>query len=124
MNLENPHNTLIEKTESQGVCDSTKAGFAAVLGRPNAGKSTFLNTLVGEKLALVSHKANATRKRMNLILMEGKTQIVFVDTPGIHTQEKLLNQYMLQEALKAMSDCDLLLFLALLQTKFTFMKSF
>ncbi len=90
----------------------TKAGFVAVLGRPNAGKSTFLNTLLGEKLALVSHKANATRKRMNLILMHGMTQIVFVDTPGIHKQEKLLNQYMLKEAMQALNDCDILLFLS------------
>ena len=90
----------------------TKAGFVAVLGRPNAGKSTLLNALLGEKLALVSHKANATRKRMHLILMEGETQIIFVDTPGIHKQEKLLNQYMLKEAMQALSDCDFLLFLA------------
>lgn len=92
--------------------ENTKAGFVAVLGRPNAGKSTFLNTLLGEKLTLVSHKANATRKRMHLVLMEGDTQIVFVDTPGIHKQEKLLNQYMLKEALQALRDCDFLLFLA------------
>lgn len=124
IHLKNSNNILIEKIESQRVCDSTKAGFVAVLGRPNAGKSTFLNTLLGEKLALVSHKANATRKRMNLILMEGETQIVFVDTPGIHTQEKLLNQYMLQEALKAMSDCDLLLFLAPVTDKIHFYEEF
>ncbi|TLD82452.1 GTPase Era [Helicobacter sp. MIT 11-5569] len=104
--------------------DSTKAGFVAVLGRPNAGKSTFLNTLLGEKLALVSHKANATRKRMHLILMEGNTQIVFVDTPGIHKQEKLLNQYMLKEAMKALQDCDILLFLAPITDKISFYEEF
>ncbi|MBD5164389.1 GTPase Era [Helicobacter sp.] len=103
---------------------TTKAGFVAVLGRPNAGKSSFLNTLLGERLALVSHKANATRKRMNLILMEKETQIVFVDTPGIHIQEKLLNQYMLKEALKAMSDCDILLFLAPVTDKISFYEDF
>lgn len=92
--------------------ENTKAGFVAVLGRPNAGKSTFLNALLGEKLALVSHKANATRKRMHFVLMKEETQIVFVDTPGIHKQEKLLNQYMLKEAMKALQDCDFLLFLA------------
>lgn len=104
--------------------DSTRAGFVAVLGRPNAGKSSFLNAILGEKLALVSHKANATRKRMHLIFMEGTTQIVFVDTPGIHNQEKLLNQYMLKEAMRAMSDCDILLFLAPVTDKISYYEDF
>ena len=90
----------------------TRAGFVAVVGRPNAGKSTLLNHLVGEKLAMVSQKAQATRKRMNIIVMHGSTQIIFVDTPGIHDKEKLLNQFMLEEALKAMGDSDMILFLA------------
>ena len=90
----------------------TKAGFVAVVGRPNAGKSTLLNHLVGEKLAMVSKKAQATRKRMNIIVMHDKTQIIFVDTPGLHEKEKLLNQFMMEEALKAIGDSDLILFLA------------
>jgi len=90
----------------------TKAGFVAVVGRPNAGKSTLLNHLVGEKLAMVSKKAQATRKRMNIIVMHDKAQIIFVDTPGIHEKERLLNQFMLDEALKAMGDSDLIIFLA------------
>ncbi len=90
----------------------TKAGFVAVVGRPNSGKSSLLNWLIGEKLALVSHKANATRKRMNFIIMHNNAQIIFIDTPGIHQKERLLNQFMLEEALKAMGDCDLVLFLA------------
>ncbi len=90
----------------------TKAGFVAVVGRPNAGKSTLLNHLVGEKLAMVSKKAQATRKRMNIIVMHENTQIIFVDTPGIHEKERLLNQFMLDEALKAMGDSDLIIFLA------------
>lgn len=102
----------------------SRAGFVAVLGRPNAGKSTFLNALLGERLALVSHKANATRKRMNLVLMQEEVQIVFVDTPGIHKQEKLLNQYMLKEAMQAMQDCDLLLFLAPVSDKIDFYEEF
>ena len=89
-----------------------KAGFVSVVGRPNSGKSSLLNWLIGEKLALVSHKANATRKRMNFIIMHKNTQIIFIDTPGIHQKERLLNQFMLEEALKAMGDCDLILFLA------------
>ncbi len=89
-----------------------KAGFVAVVGRPNAGKSTLLNHLANYKLAMVSKKAQATRKRMNIIVMHKSAQIIFVDTPGIHQKEKLLNQFMLEEALKALGDSDLHLFLA------------
>lgn len=92
--------------------ENSKAGFVAVVGRPNAGKSTLLNYIVGERLAMVSKKAQATRKRMNIIVMHNDTQIIFVDTPGIHKKERLLNQFMLEEALKAMGDSDLIIFLA------------
>ena len=97
----------------------TKAGFVAVVGRPNAGKSTLLNYLVGEKLAMVSKKAQATRKRMNIIVMHNNTQIIFVDTPGIHEKERLLNRFMLDEALRAMGDSDLILFLSPASDKLT-----
>ena len=90
----------------------TKAGFVSLIGRPNAGKSTLMNSLLGENIAMVSQKANATRKRSNAIEMHGDTQIIFVDTPGIHEREKILNQFMLDEALKAMGDCDLIVYLA------------
>ncbi|VAY88440.1 GTP-binding protein Era [hydrothermal vent metagenome] len=90
----------------------TKCGYVSTIGRPNAGKSSLLNWLVGEKITMVSHKANATRKRSNVIVMYEHNQIVFVDTPGLHEQEKLINQFMLAEALKAMGDCDLILYLA------------
>jgi GTP-binding protein Era len=90
----------------------SKAGFVALIGRPNAGKSTLMNWLLGEKIALVSQKANATRRRSNAIVMHGDDQIIFVDTPGLHQAEKLLNQYMLEEALKAIGDCDLIVYLA------------
>jgi len=98
---------------------NTKAGFVAVVGRPNAGKSTLLNHVVGEKLAMVSKKAQATRKRMNIIVMHDNAQIIFVDTPGIHEKERLLNQFMLDEALKAMGDSDLIIFLAPVTDKLT-----
>lgn len=102
----------------------TKAGFVAVVGRPNAGKSTLLNYIVGEKLAMVSKKAQATRKRMNIIVMHEnhygeESQIIFVDTPGIHEKERLLNQFMMDEALKAMGDADLIVFLAPITDKLT-----
>ena len=90
----------------------TKAGFVSLIGRPNAGKSTLMNSLLGEKIAMVSQKANATRRRSNAIVMHEDTQIIFVDTPGLHEREKILNQFMLDEALKAMGDCDLIVYLA------------
>jgi len=90
----------------------TKAGFVSLIGRPNAGKSTLMNSLLGEKIAMVSQKANATRRRSNAIVMHEDAQIIFVDTPGIHEREKVLNQFMLDEALKAMGDCDLIVYLA------------
>lgn len=58
-----------------------KAGFAALIGRPNAGKSTMLNWILGEKIAMTSQKANATRRRLNAIVMHNDDQIIFVDTP-------------------------------------------
>ena len=90
----------------------TKAGFVSLIGRPNAGKSTLMNSLLGENIAMVSQKANATRKRSNAIVMHDHTQIIFIDTPGLHEREKILNQFMMDEALKAMGDCDLILYLA------------
>ncbi len=89
-----------------------KSGFVGILGKPNAGKSTLLNWLLGEKIALVSPKANASRKRVNAIVMHNDNQIILLDTPGLHEKEKLLNKFMLKEALKALSDSDLVLFLA------------
>jgi len=102
----------------------SKCGYVSVVGRPNAGKSSLLNWLVGEKIALVSHKANATRKRSNIIVMHKDEQIIFVDTPGLHETEKLLNQFMLDEALKAIGDCDLILFLAPVTDKLTHYENF
>ena len=90
----------------------SKAGFIAVVGRPNAGKSAFINSLIQEKLNMVSHKQNATRRRSQNIVHHDDAQMIFVDTPGIHQKEKLLNQFMLEEALKALNDCDISLFLS------------
>lgn len=106
------HTTAETKEQNQ----VTKAGFVALIGRPNAGKSSLLNALSGEKLALVSHKANATRSTMHFIIphttKQGQNcQIVFIDTPGIHKREKLLNQFMLKSALKAMEECDICAFM-------------
>jgi len=92
--------------------ENIKSGFVGVVGEPNAGKSTLLNWLVGEKLAMTSRKANATRKRLTAIVMHKDNQIILIDTPGIHEKEKLLNKYMLNEALKVLGDSDLILYIA------------
>lgn len=102
----------------------SKAGFVALVGRPNAGKSTLMNWILGEKIALVSQKANATRKRSNAIVMHNDDQIIFIDTPGLHQAEKLLNQYMLEEALKAIGDCDLVVYLAPASDKLSYYEKF
>lgn len=100
------------------VCDenldkiSTKSGFVSLIGRTNSGKSTLLNFLVGQKLAMVSHKANATRRKISGIVMYKNNQIIFNDTPGLHESAKKMNLLMVDEAKKMMSDCDLVLFLA------------
>lgn len=91
---------------------SSKAGFVAVVGRPNAGKSTLVNALINEKIAMVSHKANATRKRQHIILMHENVQIVLVDTPGIQNRSGELDRYMLKETSKALEESDLILFVA------------
>jgi GTP-binding protein Era len=89
-----------------------KSGFVGIVGKPNAGKSTLLNWLLGEKIALVSPKANASRKRVDAIVMYKDNQIILLDTPGLHEKEKLLNKFMLNDALKVLGDSDLILFLA------------
>ncbi|GHV09533.1 GTPase Era [Campylobacterota bacterium] len=91
---------------------SSRAGFVAVVGRPNAGKSTLINALVSEKIALVSHKAGATRKRQTVIVMHENAQIVLVDTPGFDDREKELNRFMKTEIVKALEECDLTLYIA------------
>ena len=84
-----------------------RAGTVAVLGRPNAGKSTLVNALVGEKVAIVSDKPQTTRRRLLGILTRPDGQLVFVDTPGLHKPLHRLNRGMLAEALEAMREVDL-----------------
>jgi GTP-binding protein Era len=86
-----------------------KAGFVSLIGRPNAGKSTLLNRMVGEKVAIVSDKPQTTRTRVvGVKNYDGDGQIVFVDTPGVHKPTHRLNQRMVDVALDAMREVDLL----------------
>ena len=83
-----------------------KTGFIAIVGRPNVGKSTLLNAMLGEKIAIVSSKPQTTRNRINGILTEGEDQFVFLDTPGIFKPQNSLGDYMVKTANATMQDAD------------------
>jgi len=87
-----------------------RAGFVAILGRPNAGKSTLLNALLGQKLAIVASKPQTTRTAIQGVLTLPEAQIVFVDTPGIHKSDTLLNKRMMDEVRTAADAPDVVLF--------------
>jgi GTP-binding protein Era len=87
---------------------ATKAGFVALIGAPNAGKSTLINTLVGQKIAIVTHKVQTTRNRITGITLRGNSQIVFIDTPGIFRDTKRrLERAMVDAAWKGVRDADI-----------------
>jgi len=88
-----------------------KSGFVAVLGRPNVGKSTLINQLLGTKIAATSPWPQTTRKAQMGILSQENAQIVFVDTPGFHNPIHKLGEKMVQEVIKTLDECDLVLFL-------------
>jgi len=85
-----------------------KSGFVAIVGRPNAGKSTLVNTLVGRKVAIVSPRPQTTRNRIQGILNRDDAQIVLIDTPGIHKADHVLGRQMMEEAEQALDGIDLL----------------
>lgn len=87
-----------------------KSGFVAVVGRPNVGKSTLVNNIIGEKVSIVSDKIQTTRNRIHGILTDDEAQIVFVDTPGIHKPRHELGDTMVQVSLQTLRDVDLILF--------------
>ncbi|RMG84342.1 MAG: GTPase Era [Candidatus Dadabacteria bacterium] len=89
----------------------TRSGFVGILGRPNVGKSTLLNRVLGQKVVITSPKPQTTRNRVAGVLTRGGVQMVFFDTPGVHGGEKLLNRYMVKEALACVPDVDVALFL-------------
>ena len=88
-----------------------KSGFTAIIGRPNAGKSTLLNKILGQKIAITTDKAQTTRKRIKGIYTTDEGQIVFIDTPGIHKPFNKLGEFLLDEAKVAVPDADLILFI-------------
>jgi len=89
----------------------TKAGFVALIGEPNAGKSTLLNRMVGAKVSIVTHKVQTTRARIRGVAMEGEAQIVFVDTPGLFQPRRRLDRAMVAAAWGGAADADIIVLL-------------
>ena len=88
-----------------------KSGFVAILGRPNVGKSTFLNHVMGQKIAIMSDKAQTTRNKIMGIYTTDKEQIVFIDTPGIHKPKTALGDFMVESAYSTLREVDTVLFM-------------
>ena len=91
--------------------DKTKSGMIAIVGRPNVGKSTLTNALVGEKIAIVTNKPQTTRNRICAILNRGESQFVFLDTPGLHRARTRLGEYMVGVVRQSVADVDAVLLL-------------
>ena len=90
---------------------SYKSGFATLIGRPNVGKSTLMNHLIGQKIAITSNKPQTTRNRIQTVYTDEKGQIVFLDTPGIHKAKNKLGEYMVNVAEKTLNEVDVVLWL-------------
>lgn len=88
-----------------------KSGFVSIVGRPNAGKSTLINTIIKEKIAIVSDKAHTTRNNIQGIYNDDDSQIIFIDTPGIHKPNQMLGKYMNNQSYYSLEDADVILFM-------------
>lgn len=102
-------NRIKKKNKMEG--GKMKSGFIAIVGRPNVGKSTLMNKLVKEKVAIVSDKAGTTRDQIRGIVNIQDNQYIFVDTPGIHKPKHLLGEHMTEVALETLNDVDLIMFM-------------
>ena len=91
---------------ADGQDSLTRAGFIGLIGRPNVGKSTLLNRLIGQKLAITANKPQTTRNRLLGIRTIGSSQLIFIDTPGIHTSSRAMNQKMVNYAVKTLQETD------------------
>tara|TARA_B110000977_G_C11030939_1_gene475224 strand:+ start:249 stop:1193 length:945 start_codon:yes stop_codon:yes gene_type:complete len=97
--------------QDDAVTEPTRAGFVALIGEPNAGKSTLLNRMVGAKVSIVTHKVQTTRARIRGVAMAGQSQIVFVDTPGLFEPKRRLDRAMVAAAWGGAADADLVVLL-------------
>ena len=93
------------------MAEKPRSGFAALIGRPNVGKSTLLNHLIGEKIAIVSPKPQTTRSRILGVVTRPEGQVAFLDTPGIHKAKGELNHYMVDVAFNALGEVDVAIFM-------------
>ena len=95
-----------------------KSGFVSIVGRPNAGKSTLINTIIGMKVAIVSSKAHTTRNNIQGIYNDDESQIIFIDTPGVHKPVQTLGKYMNKQVYYSLDDADVILFVVDATEKF------
>jgi GTP-binding protein Era len=102
---------MTPETTPVGGDGNTSAGFVALIGEPNAGKSTLLNRMVGSKVSIVTHKVQTTRARIRGIAMQGRAQIVFVDTPGLFRPRRRLDRAMIAAAWGGAADADVIVLL-------------
>ncbi|PSL45018.1 GTP-binding protein Era [Salsuginibacillus halophilus] len=100
------------------MTDQFKSGFAALVGRPNVGKSTLMNEILGYKLAIMSDKAQTTRNKVQGVYTSEDAQIVFIDTPGMHKPKHKLGDFMVNSAINAFREVDVILFLADAEERF------
>ena len=91
--------------------DTYKSGFVAIIGRPNVGKSTLMNQLIGQKIAITSSKAQTTRNRIQTVYTSDEGQIVFLDTPGINRAKNKLGEYMLKVAEGTLNEVDVVMWI-------------
>lgn len=91
--------------------DNYKSGFVAIIGRPNVGKSTLMNRLIGQKIAITSNKAQTTRNRIQTVYTDDEAQIVFLDTPGINKAKNKLGEYMINVAYGTLSEVDIVMWI-------------
>ncbi|MDF0727211.1 GTPase Era [Cytobacillus sp. S13-E01] len=91
--------------------NSFKSGFVSIIGRPNVGKSTFLNHVIGQKIAIMSDKPQTTRNKIQGVYTENEAQVVFIDTPGIHKPKHKLGDFMMKVAQNTLKEVDIVLFM-------------
>ncbi len=107
-----PMYTLTQaKMKGERMKENYKSGFVTLIGRPNVGKSTLMNYLIGQKIAITSNKPQTTRNRIQTVLTSEEGQIVFVDTPGIHKAKNKLGEYMVNVAERTLNEVDVVLWL-------------